>query len=76
MSEQYGWVIEAGWTAAPDLKYWCGAVVTGGGGIQHEWRSDNAKAVRFARKKDGEKMARIMIDGESYRVVEHAWPAH
>lgn len=72
-SEDYGWVIEAGWTTAPALRYWCGAVVTDGGGIQNEWRGDNARAIRFARKEDGEKIARIMIDGESYRVVEHAW---
>lgn len=75
MSEQYGWVIEAGWTVAPDLKYWCGCVVTGGGGIQHEWRDDNSKAVRFAREKDAKQMARTLIDVESYRVVEHAWAA-
>lgn len=73
MSEQYGWIIEGGWTAAPSIEYWCGCVVTGGCGIQHEWRPDSSRAVRFAREKDAKQMAKTLIDGESYRVVEHAW---
>lgn len=73
MSEDYGWVIEAGWSNAPDIKYWSGCNITGGGGIQHTWRTDNSQAIRFAREQDAKKAAKALIDGEAYRVVEHAW---
>lgn len=73
MTDDYGWVIEAGWSGAPDIKYWCGCSVTGGGGVQHSWRADNSQAIRFAREQDAKKIARALIDGEAYRVVEHAW---
>ena len=43
--------------------------------MQHAWRADHSKAVRFAREKDAKTIARALIDGESYRVVEHGWPA-
>ena len=73
-SDEYGWVIEAAWTEAPTIKYWCGFVVTGGG-LQHEWRNNASKAARFAREQDAKKMAITMFSdtGEAYRVVEHVW---
>ena len=73
MKDEFGWVIEAGWTTAPKLKYWSGCNVTGGGGVQHTWRGDHAQAVRFAREKDAKTIAMALIDGEAYRVVEHVW---
>lgn len=73
MSQQFGWIIEAGWTVPPDLKYWVGCNTTGGGGVQHEWSKDDGKAIRFAREKDAKKIANALIDSEAHRVVEHAW---
>lgn len=73
MAEQYGWIIEAGWTTAPDLKYWSGCAVLGGGGVQHSWSANHAKAIRFARDQDAKKIASMLIESEAHRVVEHAW---
>lgn len=72
---EYAWLIEAGWTDTASIEYWCGCVVTGGGGIQHEWSFDHSRAIRFARKEDAKRIAGILIDGESYRIVEHGWDA-
>ncbi|MGY4621986.1 hypothetical protein ACVWZ4_007213 [Bradyrhizobium sp. USDA 4472] len=70
---EYAWLIEAGWSGTASVEYWCGCVVTGGGGIQHEWSFSHSRAIRFARKEDAKRIANILIDGEAYRIAEHAW---
>jgi hypothetical protein len=70
--QEYGWVIEAGWTAAPAIEYWCG-VESLAEGITHQWLKESYRAVRFAREEDAGKVARNLVDPESYRIVEHAW---
>jgi hypothetical protein len=62
MSEESGWLIEAG-----DLPvYWNGA----------GFDRDDLKAIRFARKEDGERLVaawRRQKDVSPYRVLEHLW---
>jgi hypothetical protein len=72
MTEEIGWVIEAGWTSTAKPKYWCG-IEGSGDGLLHEWRNDSYRAIRFSRKKDAEKIARQLIDPQAWRAAEHAW---
>ena len=61
-----GWVIERGQNQGRGLPiWWAGDRVVG------DWTSDEAVAVRFARKSDGELIARRLIPaGYEYAVVE------
>ena len=40
-------------------------------GVLWTWIPDASKALRFARREDGERMAEIVDDAD--RIVEHQW---
>lgn len=69
---EHGWVIEAGWTTPAQPEYWTGPEGSGDGLLQG-WHADHMQAIRFARKQDASKIARCLIDPQSYRIAEHAW---
>ncbi len=65
MAEEFGWVIEHGTSPVHEPSYW-----TGG-----DWSKDHLRAIRFARKIDGERIVLYAMEPEvhPHRVCEHGW---
>ena len=69
--EEIGWVIERHINS--ELLYWTGRYIE-----PHGFSSDNADAIRFARKQDADVILGRLLDGNG-KVAEHMWvgpPAH
>lgn len=69
---EYGWLIELAEQRPGGPVYWSGLTPMPRERIvMPEWTTDNLLAVRFARKEDGERVARgIPLET---KVVEHGW---
>jgi len=61
--EETGWVIEREDSEPSRPMYFTGK----------NWDYDNLKAVRFAREKDAQTLARYMFPGEPHRIADHMW---
>lgn len=64
MTDEAAWVIEGAWSETSRPDYWVGSSA---------WSTDHMKALRFARKRDAQQAADLMLDGINYRICEHVW---
>lgn len=62
MADEVAWLIETK-TRAGEPYYWGGPAL---------WTTDHLRAIRFARKIDGERVAED-LDTDGIAVVEHMW---
>lgn len=85
--EEYGWLIEAGWSNGSQPDYWMGcydpwATLRKEGHEQSFscaqwpyalWTNDHMKAVRFARKEGAERVAASLHEEVRPRICDHSW---
>ena len=69
---EYAWVIDRYHT--DELVFWTGAVpaVVTSQGIRSEWSNKHVDAIRFARKRDADRILLILCDGVG-RSAQHGW---
>jgi hypothetical protein len=69
LCREIGWLIET--TDRDGAPQW----FTLEPGTFDDWTKDASKALRFARKEDGDNFANSYLDGREYpcRVTEHLW---
>lgn len=68
-SSESGWVIENGNSATECPEYFNGDSDSS----KRPWTFDSLGAIRFSRKADAERLAKMIDQGASHRVCEHEW---